>query len=155
MVWRRISELNMPTLRFAYDFLGIREIARRAILTLRKFLSPRRYHHICCYVLYNYKDTSQDLFERVRDLLAWGVAAYPIRYQPLSGEFAFAKDSYVAPTWSQEELEMVATARKVIGYGGAFPPYEGLVKKFIMLVVFTTRSDCTDPSRKRLRFLLP
>ena len=25
---------------------------------------------------------------------------------------------------------MVAAARRVIGYGGAFPPYEGLVKKF-------------------------
>ena len=25
---------------------------------------------------------------------------------------------------------MVAQARRVIGYGGAFPPYEGLVKKF-------------------------
>jgi hypothetical protein len=71
-----------------------------------------------------------DLFERVRDLLAWGVAAYPMRYQPLNGEFAFTKDSYVASTWSREELEMVATARRVIGYGGAFPPYEGLVKKF-------------------------
>lgn len=25
---------------------------------------------------------------------------------------------------------MVAAARRVIGFGGAFPPYEGLVKKF-------------------------
>jgi hypothetical protein len=53
-----------------------------------------------------------------------------MRYQPLSGDHAFAKDSYVAPSWTREELEMVATARRVIGYGGAFPPYEGLVKKF-------------------------
>ena len=53
-----------------------------------------------------------------------------MRYQPLSGEHAFAKDSYIAPNWTKEELEMVATARRVIGYGGAFPPYEGLVKKF-------------------------
>lgn len=26
---------------------------------------------------------------------------------------------------------MVMRARRVIGFGGAFPPYEGLVKKFI------------------------
>jgi len=26
---------------------------------------------------------------------------------------------------------MVAQARRVIGYGGAFPPYEGLKKKFL------------------------
>jgi len=26
---------------------------------------------------------------------------------------------------------MIAKARRVIGYGGAFPPYEGLVKKIL------------------------
>ena len=30
----------------------------------------------------------------------------------------------------QKRLEMVQRARRVIGYGGAFPPYEGLIKKF-------------------------
>ena len=126
----RISELKLPTLRLAYDFVGMRDSICKAVLALKKFLTKARYRHICCYVLYNYKDTPHDLFERVRDLLAWGVATYPMRYQPLSGDFAFTKDSYVAPSWTPEELEMVATARRVIGYGGAFPPYEGLVKKF-------------------------
>jgi len=28
-------------------------------------------------------------------------------------------------------LEMVAKARRVLGYGGAFPPYEGLKKKIL------------------------
>src|SRR5213075_72046 len=91
----------------------------------------RRFRHVTCYVLYNYKDTPQDLFERVRDLLAWGVAAYPMRYQPLSGNYAFEKDSYIAPTWTPEELEMVTVARRVIGFGGAFPPYAGLLNKFM------------------------
>jgi len=127
---RAIAALKMPTLRLAYDFLAMRDKICSAVFALKKNFTARRYRHICCYVLYNYKDTPHELFERVRDLLAWGVAAYPMRYQPLSGEFAFAKDSYVAPTWTRDELEMVATARRVIGYGGAFPPYEGLVKKF-------------------------
>ena len=78
----------------------------------------------------NYKDDPIDLYGRVRDLLAWGVSAYPMRYQPLKGEHAFEKDSYVSPGWTAEQLDMVAAARRVIGYGGAFPPYEGLVKKF-------------------------
>jgi hypothetical protein len=108
----------------------MRDSIQRAVVVLRKSLTRSRYRHICCYVLYNYKDTPGDLFERVRALIAWGVAAYPMRYQPLSGDHAFAKDSYIAPGWTQEQLEMVATARRVIGYGGAFPPYEGLVKKF-------------------------
>jgi hypothetical protein len=132
----RICEIKLPMVRLAYDFVGMRHAIREAVLNLKRCLTERRYRHICCYVLYNYKDTPNDLFERVRDLLAWGVAAYPMRYQPLNGEFALTKDSYVAPGWTPAELETVATARRVIGYGGAFPPYEGLVKKFLKANTF-------------------
>jgi hypothetical protein len=126
-----LRDLKVPTIRFAYDFITMRDQVKRAITRLRSAgLNSRRVRHISCYVLYNYKDTPDDLFERVRDLLAWGVAAYPMRYQPLSGEYAFEKDSYVSPSWTIEELEMVSAARRVIGFGGAFPPYEGLLNKF-------------------------
>jgi hypothetical protein len=125
-----LATVNLPTIRIAYDFVGMREQIKNGILMLKKHLPKKRYRHVCSYVLYNYKDKPQDLFERIRDLLAWGIAAYPMRYQPLNGDFAFKKDSYIAPTWTAEELEMVAAARRVIGFGGAFPPYEGLVKKF-------------------------
>jgi len=129
-VARGLAGIKLPTIRLAYDFVSMREQIMKAVTILRANLPSRRYRHICCYVLYNYKDTPKDLFSRVRDLLAWGVAAYPMRYQPLSGEHAFQKDSYISPDWTPEELDMVAAARRVIGFGGAFPPYEGLVKKF-------------------------
>ena len=104
----------------------------RAIKNLRGAgLKSHRYGHICCYVLYNFRDTPQDLFERIRDLLAWGIAAYPMRYQPLNGEHALEKDSYVSPNWTIDELNMVQMARRVIGYGGALPPYKGLQEKFM------------------------
>ena len=123
--------IRLPTIRLAYDFVGMRDAVKRAVTLLRSAgLTNRRYRHICCYVLYNYKDTPQDLCERVTDLLSWGVSAYPMRYQPLNGDHAFEKDSYVSPHWTHERLDMVAAARRVIGYGGAFPPYEGLVNKF-------------------------
>ncbi len=126
-----LKGIRLPTIRLAYDFLGMRDGVRRAVTLLKAAgLTNRRFRHICCYVLYNYKDTPDDLFERVRDLLAWGVSAYPMRYQPLSGEYAFEKDSYVSPSWTLERLDMVAAARRVIGFGGAFPPYDGLVNKF-------------------------
>ena len=127
-----LRDLRAPTIRFAYDFLTMREHIKRAVMLFRgNGLNERRFRHISCYVLFNYKDTPNDLFERVRDLLQWGVAAYPMRYQPLNGTHAFDKDSYISPGWSHEELEMVSAARRVIGYGGAFPPYEGLVRKFV------------------------
>jgi hypothetical protein len=157
---KALTEINLPTLRLAYDFVNMRDAMQRCVITLRKALTRTRYRHVCCYVLYNYKDTPQDLFSRVRDLLAWGVSAYPMRYQPLSGEFAFEKDSYIAPTWTTEELEMVANARRVIGFGGAFPPYEGLVKKFYNASGFhdafglrkrKDRNQGDEPQRERQR----
>ena len=123
--------VNIPTIRLAYDFVSMRDAVHRAIGLLKGAgLTNRRYRHICCYVLYNYRDTPTDLYRRVRDLLTWGVSAYPMRYQPLSGDHAFEKDSYVSRGWTSEQLDMVAAARRVIGYGGAFPPYDGLVNKF-------------------------
>lgn len=126
-----LTGLRLPTIRMAYDFPQMRESIRRAISNLKAAgLTDRQMRYTSCYVLYNYKDTPEDLFVRVRDLLAWGIAAYPMRYQPLNGDHAFEKDSYVSPAWTAEQLNMVAAARRVIGYGGAFPPYEGLMRKF-------------------------
>src|SRR4029077_119158 len=63
-----LRDLHVPTIRFAYDFVAMREHIKRAVLTCKRSgLTNRRFRHISCYVLYNYKDTPQDLWERVRD----------------------------------------------------------------------------------------
>ena len=64
----------------------------------------------------------------MRDLVDWGVVAYPMRFDPLD---SLTKKQHVGPKWTTEQLEIVARARRVIGYGGAFPPYEGLSKKLL------------------------
>jgi hypothetical protein len=144
-VAQALTELNIPTIRFAYDFPGMRKGMETAIKNLRAAgLGRHRYGHIVCYVLYNHRDDPNDLFERVRQLLAWGIAAYPMRYQPLNGEQALEKDSYISPSWTQEKLNMVAMARRVIGYGGAFPPYAGLQKKFLNASSFEEAFELRD-----------
>ena len=60
--------------------------------------------------------------------MEWGVVAYPMRYEPLEPQ---PKNTYVSSYWTAAELEMVAKARRVIGFGGAFPPYEGLKNKIL------------------------
>jgi hypothetical protein len=40
------------------------------------------------------------------------------------------KNTHVSEKWTAEKLNMVASTRRVIGFGGAFPPYEALVDKF-------------------------
>jgi hypothetical protein len=124
-VAEKLSRMNIPIIRLAYDYVGIKNYVEQAIVKLKS-------HHIrgrrlVFYVLHNYVDTPEDFYHKIRDLLNWGVIAYPMRYEPLC---TLEKGHYVSPKWTMKELNMVATARRVLGYGGAFPPYGKLVEKF-------------------------
>ncbi|MEW6102362.1 MAG: hypothetical protein AB1630_00860 [bacterium] len=125
----RLKRLKIPLIRLAYDTQGIREPLKRAIDLLKEAGFNGR--QILVYCLYNNpfeKDTPETFLNRLQDLIDWGVISYPMRYEPLEPR---EKNTYVSPCWREEQLEMVAKARRVIGYGGAFPPYEGLKKKFL------------------------
>jgi hypothetical protein len=65
--------------------------------------------------------------------MEWGVVAYPMRFEPLD---SLKKNQHISSKWTTEQLEMIAQARRVIGYGGAFPPHEGLRKKFLQAKSF-------------------
>lgn len=126
---KRLRKLRVPLVRLAYDTMGIGVSLKRAIDTLKKV--GFRGRRILVYCLYNYpspKDTPETFLLRIKDIMEWGVVAYPMRYEPLDPR---PKNTYISPHWSPEQLEMVADARRVIGYGGAFPPYEGLKKKIL------------------------
>src|SRR2546430_17018003 len=124
-VAEQIGRMRMEAVRVAYDYHGIGPAVERAITLLKEAgVNPRK---IISYTLFNYQDDPEDFFERVRALLNWGAVCYPMRFEPLT---SLEKNRFVSPRWGREELEMVAKARRVIGYAGAFPPYEGLVDKF-------------------------
>lgn len=126
---RCLSNLKLQSgssvkIRLAYDRRGTGPAVEKAIARLESYGVRRR--AVMVYVLYNYKDDPEIFFENVKDVLNWGAVAYPMRYEPLD---ALEKNRYVDPHWTAEELEMVQDARRVLGYGGAFPPYKGLTKK--------------------------
>jgi len=139
-----LAKVRMPIVRVAYDFPGMGRSVKNAI----EFLSAVGFYrrNIISYVLFNFEDSPEDLFTRVRDLLNWGASAYPMRFQPLD---TLEKDSHIGPKWTKEQLEMVANARRVIGYGGAFPPYEGLRKKFESARNFEEAFGLWNPKSKK------
>lgn len=121
-----IASLRMNYVRLAYDSTCDRKALKQAIdMLCEAGVSKKRF---VIYAMFNFKDTPDDFLSRVQDLLSWGVAVYPMRYQPVD---ALKKDSYVAPGWTPELLEMVADARRVLGVNGAWPSYEALKRKFL------------------------
>ena len=92
-------------------------------------LRPHRRRAICCYVLYNFKDTPDDLYKLVRDLLSGGAPPILYGFSPFTGPKPLRRTPIFSPDPTPEKPNMVANGRRVIGYGGAFPPYRALVRK--------------------------
>jgi len=124
-VTQKISKMNIPVVRLAYDSPSQESSVEKSIELLRQNGIDKR--RILIYTLYNFTESPDEFFGRVRSILRWGAVCYPMRFQPCD---TLKKDSYISKKWDAERLNMVQSARRVIGYGGAFPPYEGLVKKF-------------------------
>lgn len=120
-----LAGLKLHPVRMAYDIPNERKALERAIPSLENAGFRRR--NMMVYTLFNFTDTPEEFLGRVIDLLSWGVVSYPMRYEPLN---SLVKNKYVSPHWTAEQLELVARARRVMGYGGAFPPYTALLEKF-------------------------
>lgn len=142
----KLKKQRLPVVRLAYDTMEIREKLKKAVELLK--MVGFRGRSIIVYCLYNFSDSAEDFFGRIKDLMEWGVVAYPMRYQPLKPQL---KNTYISPNWTPDELEMIADARRVIGYGGAFPPYEGLKKKILHAKTFEKAFELRPPKETRTR----
>jgi hypothetical protein len=128
---RMIASLRTPVIRTAFDDIGEKKALTNAVESLSK--SGIRRRKIFVYTLYNFynkkypSDTPATFFERIRHVADLGCVSYPMRYEPLK---SLEKNCFASPLWNDYQLKMIGRARRILGYGGAFPPYVGLVKKF-------------------------
>ena len=123
-VARKIASVKIDRyIRLSYDTSEVGPAVKTAIELLKSNGIDGR--SILVYLLYNFTDSPQDLFVRIKNVLSWGAVAYPMRFQPL---YTLEKDSYIAPKWDSNRLNAVVTARRVIGAGGTFPPYKGMME---------------------------
>jgi len=120
-----ISMMNIPLLRLAYDRPEQKKDVIKAINALSKRRVPRR--RTLVYTLYNFNESPNDFLNRIITIHELGAVCYPMRFQPIN---TLKKDAYISPKWTKEQLNKVVAARRIIGYGGTFPPYEGLINKF-------------------------
>jgi len=123
---KQLSKLRLHadeyiSVRLAFDDIRYRKSFERAAkLLLEAGIHPRR---IMVYVLYNFEDTPDDFFERVRIITSFGLVAFPMRYQHIELPYALEKDSYIGKHWTKHDLKLVEDFIWKYGQGGAIPPY--------------------------------
>lgn len=123
-VAKRISQLDLDkVVRLSYDYQEMGPYVKKAIDLLKSEGIEGR--SILVYALYNFTDDPQDFFNRMKNILKWGTVCYPMRYEPLRTLY---KNRYIAQKWDDVRLNAIQRARRVIGYGGAFAPHEGMLK---------------------------
>ena len=72
--------------------------------------------------------TPTTFFERIKLIAELGCVSYPMKFEPST---SLEKNCFTSPLWTDYQLKMIGKTRRILGYGGAFPTYEGLVKKFL------------------------
>jgi hypothetical protein len=102
MYLRELSTICLKPLRIAFDHLGLREPYEKAVRYAREFGLTE----LSNYMLYNFKDSPADLFERMRlnvylneelDIRIW---SFPMRYQPTD----LPERSHVGSKWTRYQL---------------------------------------------------
>lgn len=133
-----LSDIKSNSIHMAYDWPWEGPYIAKAIDLLGNAGYKKK--NLIFYVLHNFYDeqyergdTPEDLLHRLQDLMEWGASAYPMRYIPLD---SLTRTGYISPLWTEEKLEMVADARRVLGYAGTFANFRGLADKITNALTF-------------------
>ena len=128
-----LADIKSKSIHMAYDWPWEGRYVKNAIDLLSN--AGYRKRNLIFYMLYNFwdnvhkkGDTPSDFLLRLKNLMEWGASSYPMRFIPLD---SLDKNKYVSPLWTPEQLEMIARARRVIGFGGAFIPYKAFYDKIM------------------------
>lgn len=122
---RLLSEIPIRPLRIAFDNLDVKEDYVNAI----KLSAEYGIKDFSNYLLYNFKDTPEELYERFRinidlcDELNISIYSFPMKYHPLIGDFSENRD-FIGEHWNRKYIRAVqailnATKGK-IGKGTSF-----------------------------------
>jgi len=102
MYLREMSRICIKPLRIAFDHIGVRKPYEQAI----RFAHEFGLHDLSNYMLYNFHDTPEDLYERMKlnielnEQLGIRIFSFPMRYQPTD-----MKDrSHIGANWNRYYL---------------------------------------------------
>lgn len=109
-----MSEIPIRPLRIAFDYWGMKKQYENAVRLAAKY----DIKELSNYILYNFKDNPQDLYNRLKfnvDLgeeLNINIFSFPMKYIPLFGEEA--KDrNYIGKKWNRKYIRAVQSVLNV------------------------------------------
>ena len=122
MYLREMAKICISPLRIAFDHIGVRKVYETAI----RMAADNELTSLSNYMLYNFKDTPTDLYERMRlninlnEELGIRIWSFPMRYQPVT-----LKDrSHVGDHWNRYFLRsfqiMLQATRGVVSGNPSF-----------------------------------
>lgn len=113
----QLAQLRLTKLQTAYDNIRDRDKVIDGIKTLKAHIT--RSMPWSAFVLYNYKDTPEDLLIRLKDLAELGVTAFPMRWQPLD---TLEKNTYIDENWTKEQVDDVRLFTRKFGFNSMLLP---------------------------------
>lgn len=113
-IMQKMSEIPIRPLRLAFDYIGIKDKYINAVRLAHKY----GIKELSNYILYNFHDTPDDLYERLRinvDLveeLGLHIYSFPMKYIPLFGEEAKGRD-FIGKKWNKKFIRAIQSVLNV------------------------------------------
>lgn len=147
-----LADVKSKTIHMAYDWPWEGPYIQKAINLLGDAGYKKK--NLIFYMLHNFwdeehkkGDTPEDFLLRLKNLMSWGASVYPMRFIPLD---SLTRTGYVSPLWTAEQLEMIADARRVLGFAGTWVPYRALADKFIYSDTFEQAMELRPKVEKKI-----
>lgn len=108
---KQLARLNIRPLRIAFDDIKLKDTYCAAVRTAHKY----GFKQISNYILFNYKDKPQDLYERLRiniDLnkeLGIQIFSFPMKYTPITR----TDRNYIGVNWTKKQILAISAILQV------------------------------------------
>ncbi|AET67997.1 hypothetical protein Desor_2423 [Desulfosporosinus orientis DSM 765] len=123
---RKLSEVNIRPLRIAFDHYSMKDTYIKAVKLAAKY----NIKDLSNYLLYNYDDKPEDLYERMKlnvelcEELGVTIYSFPMKYHPIDDPDYFNNRDYIGIHWNRKfirAIQAVLNATKgKIGRGKTF-----------------------------------
>jgi hypothetical protein len=109
-----MSEIPIRPLRIAFDYVGLKDTYIKAVELAAKY----KIEELSNYILYNFTDKPEDLYERLKinvelgERLGIHIYSFPMKYIPLFGEEAKDRE-FVGKKWNKKFIRAIQSILNV------------------------------------------